>query len=110
MFRSDLFDYSDTYIVVKGRISVTDTNNAKIKNKKLIFKNNAPFRSCILKINNTFIDNAEALDVVMPMDNLLAYSDNYCTTSGNLWNYYRDEVIDDANENNDANNYRINNN
>ena len=79
MFRSDLCDYSDTYIVVKGRISVTDTNNAQIKNKKLIFKNNAPFRSCILKINSTFIDNAEALDIVMPMDNLLAYSDNYCT-------------------------------
>ena len=63
----------------------------------------------IIKINNTFIDNAEALDIVMPMDNLLEYSDNYCTTSGSLWNY-RDEVIDDANENNDANNYRTNNN
>ena len=73
----------------------------------LIFKNNAPFRSCISKVNNVFIDNAEDFDIVMPMYNLynfLEYSDNYC-----MWNYYGDEINDDANEINAANN-RINNN
>ena len=98
MLRSDLCDYSDAYIVVKGRISVRGTNDANKRNKKLTFKNNAPFRSCISKINNTFIDNAEDLDIVMPMYNLLEYSDNYSMTSGSLWNYYRDEINDDANE------------
>ena len=81
----------------------------KKRNKKLTFKNNAPFQSCISKINNTFIDNAEDLDIVMPMYNLLEYSDNYSMTSGSLWNYYRDEINDDANENNAARN-KINNN
>ena len=50
------------------------------------------------------MDNAEDLDIVMPMYNLLEYSDNYAMTSGSLWNYYRDEINDDANENNAANN------
>ena len=74
------------------------------RNKKLIFKNNAPFRSCISKISNIFIDSAEDLDTVMAMYNLLEYSDNYSVTSGSLWNYYRDEVNDDENENNDEGN------
>ena len=69
------------------------------KRKKLTFKNNAPFRSCISKINNTFIDSAEDLDIVMPMYNLLEYSDNYSMASRSLWNYYRDEINDDSNEN-----------
>ena len=73
------------HIVVKGRISVTGTNNANRRNKKLTFKNNAPFRSCISKINNTFVDNGEDLDIVMSMYNLLDYSDNYFMT-GSLWN------------------------
>ena len=72
----------DASIVVKGIISVTGTNNANRRNKKLTFKNNAPFRSCITKINNTFIDNAEYIDIVMLMCNLLEYSDNYSMTSG----------------------------
>ena len=84
-------------------------NDAKTRNKKLMFKNNAPFRSCILKINNTFIDNAEDLDIVMPMNNLLEYRNNFPMTLGSLWNYYWVEVNDDANENNDAND-KINNN
>ena len=88
MLRSDLCDYSDAYIVVKGRISVRGTNDANKRNKKLTFKNNAPFRSCISKINNTFIDNAEDLDIVMPMYNLLECSKNYSVTSGSLWNYH----------------------
>ena len=110
MLRSDLCNYSDEYIVVKGRISVTGTNNANKKDKKPTFKKNAPFRSYISKINNTFVDNAENLDIVMSVCNLLEYSGNYSMTSGSSWNYYRDEVNDSANENNVANNYRISNN
>ena len=57
MLRSDFYDYSDAYIVVKGRISVPATNPANRKNKKLTFKYNASFRSCISKFNDRFIDN-----------------------------------------------------
>ena len=95
---------------MKGKISVRGTNNANIKNKKLTIKNNAPFRSYISKINNAFIDNAEDLDIVMPMYNLLEYSGNYSKASASFWNYYRDKINDYANKNNDAINYRINNN
>ena len=84
---------------MKGRITVEGDNNAK---KKLTFKNNAPFRSRISKINNSFIDNAEDLDIVMPMYSLLEYSNHYSITLGNLWNYH--EINDDANENNTARN------
>ena len=66
MLQSDLFDYSDTYIVVKATIDVADPNN-NVYDKKLVFKNNAPFISSISKINNTLIDNAEDLDIVMPV-------------------------------------------
>ena len=76
MLRSDLCDFSDAYIVVKGDITVTNPNNAK-RNKAVAFKNNAPFINCISKINGAKIDNAEDLDVVMPMYNLLEYSKNY---------------------------------
>ena len=72
------------------------------------FENNAPFRSCISKINNTFIGNTEDLDIVMAIYNLLEYSDNYSMKSGTLWNYYRDEMNYPANE--DPANYRLNNN
>ena len=80
----------------------------KKRNKKLAFKNNAPFRSCISKINNTFLDNAEDLDIARPIYNLLQYSDSYSMASGSLCNYYRDAINDDPNENNAADN-RINN-
>ena len=66
----------------------------------MVFKNNAPFINCTLKINGVKIDNAEDLDVVMPMYNLLEYSKNYRKTTGSLWNYYRDE----PNSGTDANN------
>ena len=108
MLRSDLCDYSNAYIVVKGRISVRGNNANNRENKKLTFKNKAPFRSCISKTKNTFICNGD-LDVGIPMHNLLEYSDNYSMTSGSLQNYCRDEVNDNTNENN-AGNYRINNN
>ena len=62
-----------------------------------------------IKINNTFADNGEDLDIVMAMYNLLEYSNNYSMTFGSLWNYYRDEVNDPANEIDDNDN-KINNN
>ena len=96
--RSDLYDFSDAYIVMKGKITVTNPKNDAC-DKKLAFKNNAPFVSCVSKINNTFIDNAEDLDVVMPMYNLLEYSKNYSKTTGSFWNYYRDEPNSGVNNN-----------
>ena len=122
MPRSDLCDFSDAYIVVRGNITVvkktftaadfeapnntvanaTATNNANnnaFGEKKLVFKNNAPFINCISKINGIKIDNAENLDVEMPMYNLLQYSKNYKKTSGSLWNYYRDEPNSDTDGN-----------
>ena len=75
MLRLDLCDFSDAYIVVKGTITVVRPNNAK-RNKAVAFKNNAPFINCISKINGVKIDNAEDLDVAMPMYNLLEYSKN----------------------------------
>ena len=109
MSRSYLCDYSDAHIVVKAITNVAGTNANNRRNKKPAYTNNAPFRSCISKINNTLIDNAEDLDIVMPMYNLLEYSDNYSMTSGSLWNYYRDELNYDENEN-DANENMVNNN
>ena len=82
--------FSDAYIVVKGDIIATNPDDAK-RSKKIAFKNNAPFINCISKISNVQIDNAEDLDVVIPMYNLLEYSKNYRKTRGSLWNYYRDE-------------------
>ena len=63
------------------------TYNAKKEIKGLTLKNNALLRWCISKISNTFLDNAVDLDIVMPMCNLLEYSNNYFMTSGSLWNY-----------------------
>ena len=84
MLISDLSDYSDAYIVVTGRIIAAGNDNASRRNRKLIFKYNALFGSCITKVNNTFVDNVEY--IVMPMYNLLEHSDNYSMTSGS---YYR---------------------
>ena len=99
MLRSSLCDYSDAYILVKGNISVNNTAAdgaaANNTNKKVIFKNCAPFTNCISKINNTQIDNAEYIDIVMPMYNLIEYSDNYSKTSGSLWQYCKEiQAID----------------
>ena len=80
MLRSDLFDYSDGYIFVKGIISVTGTGNANRRNKNLSFNNNALFRSCISKIISTLIANAEDLDIIMPVYILLACSNNFSLT------------------------------
>ena len=106
LLRSDLCDYADAYILVSGRITVeaehigsgVDKNRDR-KNKPLILKNNAPFISCITKINNELIEDAEDFDIVMPMYNLLEYSKNYRKTIGSLYNYYRDELINDGDDN-----------
>ena len=91
MLRSSLCDYIDAYILVKENITVNNTaaNGAAANNtdKKVIFKNYAPFTNCIIKINSTQIDNAEYIDIVMPMYNLIEYSENYSKTSGSQWQY-----------------------
>ena len=100
MLRSSLYDYTDAYILVKGTITITGAGDdaaarrADERNKSLIFKNCASFTKCISKISNTEIDNAQDIDIVMPMYNLIEYSDNYSKTSGSLWQYYKDEPND----------------
>ena len=106
MLRSDLCDFSDAHIVVKGGITLEGETNVNKRNKNLTFKNNAPFLSCISKINGIKIDNAEALDVVMPMYNLLGYSNNYRKTTGSLWNYYRDQPSDPLSTNSESFKYK----
>ena len=105
ILRSDLSDYSIEYIIVKGDIIVTNPDNAK-RNKAVAFENNAPFINCISKINGIEIDNAEDLDVMMPMYNLLEYSKNYRKTTGSLWNYYRDEPSDPLSSNSESFKYK----
>ena len=107
MLRSNLCDYSDAYMLVKGTITVTDpgvnnnANNIRDKrNRPVILKNNAPFVSCITRINGELIEDADDLDIVMSMYNLLEYSKNYRKTIVSLYNYYRDELSDDADDNN----------
>ena len=100
MITPDLCDYSDAYILTSGTITIRgarDDDNAKItdeRNKGVLFKNCVPFTICISSINNIQIDNAEYKDVVMPMYNLIEYSDNYSKTSESLWQYYRDDPND----------------
>ena len=71
-------------------------------NRQVILKNNSPFISCISKINGVLVENAEDLDTVMPMYSLLLYSKNYSKTSASLWNYYRNELTDETNDENDS--------
>ena len=88
MLRSSSCDSSDAYILVKGNITVNNTTADSAAtsntNKKVILKNCAPFTNCISKINYTQKDNAEYIDMVMPMYNLIEYSDNDSKTSGSL--------------------------
>ena len=101
MLKSSLCDYSDAYILVKGKITIAGKGNdaaarqADERNKGVVFKNCAPFINCISEINNTQIDNAKDIDIVMPMYNLIEYSDNYAKTTGILWQYFTDEPVDD---------------
>ena len=103
MLRSSLCDYSDAYILVKGTITVIGNHPRDRQNRPLILKNNAPFASCITRINGELIEDADDLDIVMPMYNLLEYSKNYRKNIGSLHNYYRDELSDYANNDNFAN-------
>ena len=95
ILRSGLCDYSDPYIHVKGAITVARvaapaiTDNA---GKEVIFKKCAPFTDSISERNNTQIDNVQETHIIMPMYNLIEYSDNYSKTSRSLWQYYRDEL------------------
>ena len=73
---SNLCDYSDAYVLVTGNISITGGNN----NKKVPFKNCAPFKKCRTEINEIFVDDAEHINIAMPMYNLIEYSDNYSDT------------------------------
>ena len=84
---STLCDYSDAYILVIENINVTTGDN----NTKVAFKNCAPFKKCRTEINETFVDDAEHINIAMPMYNLIEYSNNYSDTSGSLWQFKRDE-------------------
>ena len=90
MLRSYLCNFSDAYAVAKGDITVTEPNNAK-RNKSVVLKNNALFIKYISKINGVQIDNAEDLDIVIPMYHLLEYSKKIQKKTGSLWNCYRDK-------------------
>ena len=102
MLKSSLCDYSDAYILVKGTISVNNTAAAGAAanntNRKVIFKNCALFTNFVSEINNTQIDNAKDIDIVMPMYNLIEYSDNYAKTTGSLWQYCKDIPALNAND------------
>ena len=94
MLKSSLYDYSDAYILAKGTITVNNTAaadaDANNTNNKVIFKNCAPFTNCISEIINTQVDNAKDIDIVIPMYNLIEYSDNSSKTSASLWQYCED--------------------
>ena len=98
--RSNLCAYADAYILVKENITITGTGNDDAatrldeRNKGVIFQNCVPFTKCISRENNTDIDNAQDIDIVMSMYKLIEYSDNYSKTSGSLWHYYKDEAND----------------
>ena len=100
MLKSSLCDYSDAYILVKGKITITGAGadaaarQADERNKGVAFKNCTPFTNCISEINNTQVDNAKDIDIVMPMHNLIEYSDNYVKTTRSLWQDFRDEPDD----------------
>ena len=100
MLKSSLCDYSDAYILVKGAIIITGAGadaaarQADERDKGVAFKNCAPFTNCISEINNTQVDNAKDIDIIMPIYNLTKYSDNYAKTTGSLWQYFRDEPND----------------
>ena len=90
---SSLCDYSDAYILVTGNITATPNNAAT----QVVFKNCAPFEKCRTEINETFIDEADFINITMPMYNLIEYSDNYSDTSGSLWGFKRDGIDNNAN-------------
>ena len=96
MLSSSLCDYSNAYILVSGTITITDVAAGGGNNsKQVVFKNFAPFTNCTneSEINNTQIDNAKYIDVLIPIYNLIEYTNNYSKTSVGLWQYYIDETV-----------------
>ena len=106
---SCLCDYSYAYILVTGDIAVKkrnndDTNNIDITQAtKVAFKNSAPFNKCRTEMNETFVDEADFFNITMPMYNLIEYSDHYSDTSGSLWNFKRDKIINNEDVTDDDN-------
>ena len=94
---SSLCDYSDAYILVTANITATPSNAAT----QVVFKNCAPFEKCRTEINETFVDETDFINITMPMYNLIEYSDNYSDTSGSLWQFKRDEVVNNTDVSND---------
>ena len=96
MLRSNLCDYADAYIIVKKTKTITGAGNDDAakrideQNKGVTLKNCVPFTKCINRINNTEIDTGQDIDIVMPMYNLIEYSDDYSKTSGSLQQYCKD--------------------
>ena len=89
VLKSNIYDYNDAYILVRGDITATEDPETQVA-----FKNWAQFTKCITDIYETTIDNAEYLDLVMSMYNLIEYSSNYSETTGSLWFYSKDEATD----------------
>ena len=81
--KSNFCDYSDTYILLTKNITATGGDG----NTRAAFKNCAPFTKCITHINDEHADNADNLGIIMPLFNLIEYSDSYSDTSGNLWQF-----------------------
>ena len=112
MLRSSLCDYADEYLLVKGTITITGARNDDAtkqtdeSGKVVAFKNCALFTKYISRINNTDIDNAQDIDIVMPIYNLIEYSDNYSKTSGSLWQYYKDDSNDNI-ENSESFKFKV---
>ena len=108
---SNLCDYSDAYILVTGNITITRTIASDSVQRKqpldaatqVISKNCAPFKDCRTEINDTIVDYADFINITMPVYNLIEYSHNYSDTSGSLWDFKRDEIVNDANVTNDNN-------
>ena len=89
--RNDLCHFNDAYIVVTSKITATNPgNDDSLYNRKVSFKNSAPFFNCTLKINSQLIEDAQDLDIVIPMYNLLYYSKNFRKTTWSFSNYYQD--------------------
>ena len=91
VLKPNLCDYAEAYILVDGTIRATNAVNAT----RLALENCAPFTKCNLEINDEHVDTAENLDIVMPMYNLIEYSDNYQDSSATFYQYKRDEPPED---------------
>ena len=108
--QSGLCNYSDVYILVSGTLTVPNTGIAANPNirKIIVIKNYTPFTDCISEINNTQIDNAIYIDIIMSVYDLIEYSDKYSKTFGILWQYYRDDLF--LNKNGDIADFPADNN